>query len=319
MDLQKKLEEIEIKKNLLQDSKNKLDQSFYEDFRLLFTYNSNAIEGNTLSLQETKVVLEGITIGGKTLREHFEVINHQEAIFFIEELVRKKVSISEQIIREIHYLVLKNINDREAGKYRSCNVLISGAKHIPTESYLISQEMEQLIDLYRNEWGKKNAVIRASRLHIFLVKIHPFIDGNGRVARLLLNLALLRGQYTIVLIPSILRHEYIHSLEESHNNPEIFINFIAERVINTQLDLLRLLKDGGVITDVGGANNKDGGVNTEEEIYTIIKNNQGINAPTIANILNKSLRTTQRYLKKLSDNKRIEFCGASKNGGYYII
>ncbi|MBP3194101.1 MAG: Fic family protein [Cardiobacteriaceae bacterium] len=245
MDLQKKLEEIEIKKSLLQASKNKLDKSFYEDFRLRFTYNSNAIEGNTLSLQETKVVLEGITIGGKTLREHFEVINHQEAIFFIEELVRKKVAISEQIIREIHYLVLKNINDKEAGKYRSCNVLISGAQHIPPESYVISQEMEKLIDLYRNEWGKKNAVIRASRLHIFLVKIHPFIDGNGRTSRLLMNLELLKNNYPAISIKNTQRVQYYQALDEAHcrENYELFDNLVADCILDEyerQMFLLNL-------------------------------------------------------------------------------
>jgi Fic family protein len=146
------------------------------------------------------------------------------------------------------------------------------------------------------------------------------IDGNGRVARLILNLALIRGEYTIALIPAILRHEYVQSLEISHKNPNVFVDFIAERIIATQLDLLRLLNDGGVNSNTnGGVNNKSGGVNLEEFIYNTIKNNPGINTPAIAEISQKSLRTIQRYLKALSDTKRIEFRGASKNGGYYIL
>lgn len=136
------------------------------------------------------------------------------------------------------------------------------------------------------------------------------------MARLILNLALIRGEYTIALIPAILRHEYVQSLEMSHKNPAVFVDFITDRIIATQMDLLRLLNDGGVN---GGENEKRGGVNLEELLFDAIRNNPGLNAPTLAEMLQKSLRTVQRYLKQLTENERIEFRGAPKNGGYHVI
>lgn len=160
----------------------------------------------------------------------------------------------------------------------------------------------------------------AALAHQKFVFIHPFIDGNGRVARLILNLALIRNEYTIALIPAILCHEYVQSLEISHKNPSVFVDFVVGRIIATQVELLRLLNDGGVN---GGVNNntkaQNGGVNLSELIFDVIKNNPGINAPAIAKMSQKSLRTIQRYLKFLSDSERIEFRGAPKNGGYHVI
>ena len=146
--------------------------------------------------------------------------------------------------------------------------------------------------------------------------IRPLIDGNGRVARLILNLALIRGEYTIALIPAILRHEYVQSLEMSHKNPAVFVDFITDQIIATQMDLLRLLNDGGVN---GGENERRGGVNLEELLFDASRNNPGLNAPTLAEMLQKSLRTVQRHLKQLTENERIEFRGAPKNGGYHVI
>ena len=141
------------------------------------------------------------------------------------------------------------------------------------------------------------------------------------MARLILNLALIRGEYTIALIPAILRHEYVQSLEMSHKTPQAFVDFIAERIIATQMDLLRLLNDGGVNGGINGGINGgvNGGVKLEELIYDAIRKNPGVNAPVLAEMLQKSLRTIQRYLKSLSDTGRVEFRGAPKNGGYHII
>ena len=172
-------DEIDRNKKLL-DSKRPLPKetvnSLRENYILEWTYNSNAIEGNTLTIAETKVVLEGITIGGKSVREHLEAINHKDAIIFLEEIVKNKSGLTEMDIRDIHRLVLKEIDNDNAGRYRSGNVIISGAKHIPPDSVLLNEKMEQLIIRY-NEWCEiYHPIIVAALLHGEFVKIHPFID-----------------------------------------------------------------------------------------------------------------------------------------------
>lgn len=176
------------------------------------------------------------------------------------------------------------------------------------------ETLKSLRDYYRISLTYSSNALEDNSLTESETKV--VIDDNGRVARLILNLALIRGEYTIALIPAILRHEYVQSLEMSHNNPQCFVDFIAERIIATQMDLLRLLSDGGVN---GGVKSKSGGVNLEELIFETIKNTPGLNAPALAERLQKSLRTTQRYLKSLSDAGKIEFRGAPKNGGYHIL
>lgn len=176
-------EELDNKKKLL-DSKRPLKvetlKSLEENFKLDFTYNSNAIEGNTLTLNETKVVLEGITVGGKSMREHLEAINHKEAIEFLEELVNNNVELTEMDIKNLHALVLKGISNEDAGKYRTGNVIISGASHIPPDSIVIPELMEKLIYRY-DEWKEKyHTIIVSALLHAEFVKIHPFIDGNRK-------------------------------------------------------------------------------------------------------------------------------------------
>ena len=188
MKLNEKLEKIDnLQKFLMQNPIEKtLNESIEKDFRLNYTYNSTAIEGNTLTLNETKAILEdGITIKGKSLREHFEVVNHTKAIRYIENIAKSKEPLSENQIKYIHYLVLNSIDDENAGKYRMCNVRISGSKHIPPQYHKIQAKIERFMDWYFNEAQKLHPIIKASRVHIDFVEIHPFIDGNGRTSRLL--------------------------------------------------------------------------------------------------------------------------------------
>jgi len=197
-----------------------------------WTYNSNAIEGNTLTLSETKVVLEnGITIKGKPLKDHLEIINHKEAIEYIEDLVSKNVKLSEYDIKSVHYLILKEIDSTNAGKYRNENVFISGAKHVPPVYMNVPYEMQKLIDQYQ-AWQGLHPVVRACFLHGEFVKIHPFVDGNGRTARLLLNFELIQSGYPPVVIKTENRADYYDALDKAHttNDYTDFIKIIVDLV-----------------------------------------------------------------------------------------
>lgn len=295
-------------------------KSLREYYRIGLTYTSNALEGNSLTESETKVVIEdGLTIEGKPLRDVYEAVGHAHAYDYIHTLAANK-PLEEPDILELHRLFYEKIDGEKAGHYRTAPVFISGSKYAVSPPARIEGDMKKYLKWFNDNEHRLPTPEFAALAHQKFVFIHPFIDGNGRVARLILNLALLRGEYTIALIPAILRHEYVQSLEMSHKNPQAFVDFIAERIIATQMDLLRLLNDGGVNGGVnGGAKRKSGGVNLEELLFDAIRNHPGLNAPSLAEMLQKSLRTTQRYLKALSDAGRIEFRGAPKNGGYHIM
>ncbi|MDH2021075.1 Fic family protein [Acinetobacter ursingii] len=229
---------------IIDDLKAKLDQhrplsptivkNLHEDLILRWTYHSNAIEGNTLTLLETKVVLEGITVGGKALREHFEAINHRDAILYVEDIIKKQEPFSEWQIRNIHQLILKNIDDENAGRYRQQNVLISGATTNPPDHTLLNDKMAQFIDWYNQEAHKLHPVERAAKVHADFVGIHPFIDGNGRTSRLLMNLELMKAGYPPSVITVENRLAYYEALDQwmAYGNTEPFINLIAGVVLD---------------------------------------------------------------------------------------
>lgn len=156
--------------------------SVRDKLALEWTYHSNAIEGNSLTLRETKVVLEGITVGGKSLREHFEALNHRDAILYVEAIVARNEPISEWQIKNIHALVLKNIDSDEAGRYRQENVVITGASTMPPTFLHLADEMRAFI-AWHAAASAMHPVLRAAELHTRFVKIHPFVDGNGRTGR----------------------------------------------------------------------------------------------------------------------------------------
>lgn len=209
-----------------------LVRNLHEDLVLRWTYHSNAIEGNTLTLKETKVVLEGITVGGKLLREHFEAINHREAILFVEQLVQSGEALTAWQIRAIHQLVLKNIDDQHAGRYRSMNVRIAGAEHTPPDAFLVPELMDQLIAWHVGDAMALHPVEHAAHLHSELVKIHPFVDGNGRTARLLMNLELLKAGFPAIILPVEQRLRYYEALDMAHSHAlyEPFFELIADCV-----------------------------------------------------------------------------------------
>ena len=211
-----KLDKLKEKLDSFHPLPQEIVNNLHENLLLRWIYNSNAIEGNTLTLKETKVALEGITIGGKTMREHFEVINHKEAIFLVEEMVKKKEPLSEWDIKSIHQLILKNIDDKNAGIYRSINVTVSGANYVPPDFLQVQAQMNEFIAWYMKEGKGCHPVERAARVHADFVKIHPFVDGNGRTSRLLMNLELMKDGFPPVVLPVEKRLEYYKALDEAH-------------------------------------------------------------------------------------------------------
>lgn len=223
--------------------KKKLDQhrplpltivkNLQEDLILRWTYHSNAIEGNALTLLETKVVLEGIAIGGKKLKDHFEAINHRNAIYYIEDSLKKEEPFSEWQIRNIHQLILKNINDDNAGHYREQNVLISGATTTPPDYTLLADKMARFVNWYNSEAGQLHPIERAAQVHADFVSIHPFIDGNGRTSRLLMNLELMKSGYPPCVIKVENRLTYYDAIDQwmAHGETEPFIQLVADAVL----------------------------------------------------------------------------------------
>jgi Fic family protein len=216
-----------------------------EYFDVSYTFESNRIEGNTLTLQETKLVgYDGLTIGGKSLVEHLEAVNHLEAISFIRDLAVNKEPISKRILLEIHRLILKEVDKENAGRYRQIPVRISGSQHEPPQPYLIDKLMEDFFEFYSYQEGRIHPVILAAEMHERLVSIHPFVDGNGRTARLLMNLILVRNGYTRANIKGDLssRMNYYKSLEEVqvNNDRVLFYDLVMEEAIKSMEEHLAL-------------------------------------------------------------------------------
>lgn len=210
-----------------------------EYFNLNYTFESNLIEGNTLTLQETHLVVnKGLTISGKSMKEHLEAVNHYEAIDFIIELVKNKEPFTERILKEIHYLILKGIDRANAGVYRKVPVIISGSVHKPPQPYLIDKQMEDVFAFYKANKNKIHPVLLAAEMHQKVVTVHPFIDGNGRTCRLIMNLILLQNGYTIANLKgnNTSRLSYYKTLEDIQvNNSTLEFNRL---IINTTIDSL---------------------------------------------------------------------------------
>ena len=210
-----------------------------EAFNVEYTYESNRIEGNTLTLQETELVVnEGVTIAGKSMREHLEAINHAEAIDYIRDFAKSDVEISERTVKQIHALVLHGIDRSNAGCYRTVPVMIAGSAHVPPQPYLIAPQMEAFMERFREmETVGVHPILIATYLHDELVRIHPFIDGNGRTSRLLMNLYLLRHGYTLVNLKGSneAKAAYYKALEVSHteNRPEAFRQLVAQAEVDS--------------------------------------------------------------------------------------
>lgn len=212
-----------------------------EEFIVEYTYNSNAIEGNTLTLRETDMVLRGLTIDQKPLKEHMEAVGHKDAFDFVCELVKSNEPITERIIKQIHYLVLADKKD-DRGVYRRVPVRIMGASHEPAQPYLIEPKMEQLLIDYNN--SSEHIITKLAKFHIEFEGIHPFIDGNGRTGRLLVNLELMKAGYPPIDIKFTDRLSYYNAFDEYHVKhnlsamEKLFAGYVNQR-LDMYLDMLR--------------------------------------------------------------------------------
>ena len=216
-------------------------QRLNEDFLTEYTYNSNAIEGNTLTLRETDMVLRGLTIDQKSLREHLEVIGHKEAFEYVSQLVSKRAEMSEKIIKDIHYLVLADKKE-DRGLYRRVPVKIMGAVHEPVQPYLIIPQMEKLLENYKT--SDEDFVTKLARFHLEFEGIHPFIDGNGRTGRLLINLELMKAGYPPIDIKFTDRLKYYQAFDEYYgkDNVSAMADLLAQ-YMNERLDLYLSILD----------------------------------------------------------------------------
>lgn len=235
--IEDKLEVLGKRRHLTEGELERLN----EEFLIEYTYNSNAIEGNTLTLRETDMVLRGLTIDKKSLKEHLEVIGHKEAFDYVRQLVSENAQISEKVIKDIHYLVLADKKE-DRGIYRRIPVRIMGAAHEPVQPYLIIPKMEELLEQHKN--SKEDIVTKLARFHIEFEGIHPFIDGNGRTGRLLVNLELMKAGYPPIYIKFTDRLKYYEAFDEYHmkHNISAMADMFA-RYLNQRLDLYLSILD----------------------------------------------------------------------------
>jgi len=229
-----RLEEKLKKLNKLRPLPRSAVQKLREKFQIEMTYNSNAIEGNSLTLKETFLVInEGITIKGKPLKDHLEAKNHQAALEYLYDLIDKdkKHTISKMFIRNFHQIIIQETDKEWAGRYRNANVIICGAKHTPPDALQIPQKMKDLMTWLNSQKNKTNIVELAALLHHKLVYIHPFFDGNGRTSRLAMNLLLMQAGYPLVIILKNDRKKYYDVLSKADDGKyESLVKFIAQSV-----------------------------------------------------------------------------------------
>jgi Fic family protein len=211
------------------------------DWEITHTYHSNAIEGNTLTLHETKaVLLDGITIGGKPLREHLEAVNHREAMRLMWKLSQRVAPLLESELLDLHRCILTGIQSEAAGQYRTVRVRVVGSERIFPNPLKVPDLMRDFVQTVNSDAA--HSILQVAKAHYHLVAIHPFVDGNGRTARLLMNLLLIRAGYPPALLPITSRVQYYEALELANTgNIEPFLQFIAERVLASLQTILSIV------------------------------------------------------------------------------
>ena len=239
--LEKHLERIDLKKAKL-DKLRPIPayalQKIKESLSIEWTFNSNSIEGNTLTLQETKMVVEeGITIRGKSLREHFEALNHQDAISFVEELASAQYKLKSADIHHAHTLVLQRIEKEFAGRYRNSGVRISGANFVPPNALKVFDYMDELIAWVNKEGKTLHPTVMVSIFHHRFVWIHPFFDGNGRTVRLIFNLLLMKSGYPPAIILKNDRKKYYDALNKANQKDYSKLLLVVLQALERTLDI----------------------------------------------------------------------------------
>ncbi len=239
----KEINELKAKIDKFRPLSDDTLKQIQEYYKIGLTYSSNALEGNTLDLAETKVVIEdGLTINGKPMKDHLETLGHASAFNELIELAKSNI-ITEENIKNLHKIFYAKIDFDNAGKYRQKPVIVTGADidfPLPSE---LDYKMQEFISKLPQLKTELHAVEYAAMIHALFVNIHPFIDGNGRVARLIMNLALLQTGYNITIIPPVVRADYIRGLQASnHNEFQPFINFISEMVLEAQKEYLGIIE-----------------------------------------------------------------------------
>ena len=206
-----------------------------EEFMVEFTYNSNAIEGNTLTLKETAMVLEGVTIDQKPLKDHLEAVGHRDAFLYIEEVAKQEQPLSEFVIKNIHSLVLMN-QPEDKGVFRRIPVRIMGAYTEPVQPYLIEPKITELLAVNEERKEAMNTIERIARFHLEFEGIHPFIDGNGRTGRLILNLDLIRCGYPPINVKFTDRRKYYDAFDAYYRDgdaaamTDLIAGYVNERL-----------------------------------------------------------------------------------------
>lgn len=202
-----------------------------------YIHESNAIEGNTLTLAETEVVIRrGLTVAGKPLKDHLEAKNHLEAFHLLQKLVSEQTPLTESVLLQLHSIILRGIEDEWSGRYRNVAVRISGSRPIPPNPLKVPALMEKLFGWYAGKRQSHDVEIAAD-LHLRLAQVHPFIDGNGRVCRLVMNLHLMQCGYplTIIRAANVQRADYYHALAaaDASGDSTPFRAFVAARVLES--------------------------------------------------------------------------------------
>lgn len=297
-DLQKRLDEKRIRLDSLRPFPQAALRRLKEELFIEWTYNSNSIEGNTLSLRETRVVLQdGLTIGGKTLREHYEAVNHHKALLQLEDLVKPDYIINSADILNLHQVVMASIDEDFAGRIRTGRVRISGANFIPPNPLKVPELLDDLIHWTRTNPLSLDPVSLTAVFHHRLVWIHPFFDGNGRTARLAMNLLLMSHGFPPIIILKADRAKYYNALNDANNGKfdKLYLLFSqgAERSLELYLSAL-----GGSDEEFEPLNNLVGepGVPYGQEYLSLLARSGKLEAYKEGRVWYSSKQAVLRYI-----------------------